>query len=177
VAIGLNDIVGRMWGLLRDACMAGDLGRVEAGDEPERQQSPVIGLHVGQRSLQIDQTDRVGRIAAGVLVQGVGDVDDRTTSLASDHLAGLVGRDGDQPRTHLLGVPQCVQSAPRDRPCRLDGVAGRLGITADDERDAGHGDAMLRDELRESRLVALGGEADRVRQKRCVLHGDTRHMR
>ena len=139
--------------------------------------SPVVGLHVGQGALQIDQADRVGRIATGVPVQRVGDVDDRTTSLAADHLAGLVGRDGDQPRTHLVGVAQRVQSAPRDRPGRLDGVAGRLGIAADDVCDAGHRHAMLRDELRERRLVTLGGEADRGRQKRCVLHGETRHVR
>ena len=97
--------------------------------------------------------------------------------MTADHLARLVGRDGDQPRTHLVGVAQRVKAAPRDRPGRLDGVAGRLRIAADDVGDAGHRHAMLHDELRERRLVTRGCEADRGRQEWCVVHGETRHVR
>ena len=159
------------------AGVAGDLARVEAGDVSQCQQPAVVWLQVGQGALEIDQTDGVGSIAAGVLLERIGDVDHRTPSLRSDHLASLIGGDGDQPRAYLVGVAQRSQSTPGDRPRGLDRVAGRFRVPADDERHAGHGRTVLRDKPRESYLVTLSGEADRVRPNRCVLHGDTRHVR
>ena len=78
---------------------------------------------------------------------------------------------------HLVGVAQGAQPTPGDRPGGLDGVAGRLGIAADDERDASHRSAVLRDEAREGGLVTLGGETDGGGDGRCVVHGDVRHER
>jgi hypothetical protein len=70
-----------------------------------------------------------------------------------------------------------MQAPPSDRPGRLDGIAGRFGVAADDERDARHRDAVLGHQPRKSRLVTLGSEADRSDRDRCVLHGDARHVR
>ena len=87
----------------RPAGVAGDLARVEAGDVAKGQQPAVVGLQVCQRALQIDQADRLGGIATGVLLEHLGDVDDRTPSLRPHRLPSLVGGDGDEPGTHLSG--------------------------------------------------------------------------
>ena len=117
--------------------------RVEAGHEPECQEPSVVRAQSCQRALEIDKADDVGWVAAGVHVKHVGDVDDRATSLPAHRLASFVGSDGDEPGPHLIRVTQCRQSTPRDRPGCLDGVARRLGIAADDERDSRHGLAVL----------------------------------
>lgn len=157
--------------------MASDLGRIETGDKTEGQEPSVVGLEVCQGTLEIDQADDVAWIAASVLFRRVGDVDDGPPSLRSHDLASFVGRDGDQPGTNLFGVAQRVESTPGDRPGALYGVVGRFGIATDDERDAGHRGAMLRDEPREGCFVTLCGEADSCDQNRRVLHGDIRHVR
>ena len=46
--------------------MSGDLGRIESGHVAERDDRPVVRLEAVQGSLQVDEVDRVARVAATV---------------------------------------------------------------------------------------------------------------
>ena len=92
----------------RDAHVAGDLGRIEAGDEAQCEQLAVVWLQVRERTLEVDEIDRVGGIATSVVVDRVGQIDDRPPPGTAESLAGLVGGDRDQPCAHLSGIAQRV---------------------------------------------------------------------
>ena len=44
--------------------LGGDLGRIEAGDVAERDEAAVVGIEATQRTLEVDEVDGVGRVAA-----------------------------------------------------------------------------------------------------------------
>ena len=68
-----------------------------------------------------------------------GDLEHPTPTSATRQLPGLVDGDRDEPRSKALGIADRVQLPPGDRPGRLDGFLGELGVTArDDEADAAH---------------------------------------
>ena len=59
----------------------------------------------------------------------------------------------------------------------LDRVRRDRWIADDDEGDSGHRRVVLDDQLREGRLVALGGSPDRRLQLCRVAHGHIRHIK
>ena len=123
--------------------MARDLHGVEAGDEPKREQRPVLGLQADERAFQVDETDDVGRIRAAGRIVGRRQVHDPGAPPAPEGLARLVRGDGHEPWADLSGVAQRRQPPPGDRPRRLDGVLGHLDVADDDEGDPGHRGVVL----------------------------------
>ena len=115
--------------------MSGDLRRVEARDEKQGQELPVVRLQVRKRALEVDQLDRICRVATRGTIRRVRDVEDGPASLPTEGLTRFIGGDRDQPRPDLTRVAQRWEAPPGDRPCGLDGVARRIGVPTDDERD------------------------------------------
>jgi len=81
-------------------------------------------------------------------------------TLATNSLAGLVRGDRDEPCADLPGISDRADPAPCDRPSGLHGVARRLGVSADDERDPCHRCVVLGDQAGEGCLVPAGGALD-----------------
>src|SRR6185369_1974097 len=108
-----------------------DLGRVEAGHVTEGDQRPVVG---GQAPDCRDE-DVVGRLPerVGVIGLQIGELDrdDAVAAAPADELASLVGRDAHEPWPELVGIAEAAELAPDDRPGRLRGVLGQLGVAAD----------------------------------------------
>ena len=95
----------------------------------------------------------------------VGDLDleDRVTTLASEHLACLVGSDAHQPRPKAFWIPQGTHLPPRDRPSGLDGILGQVRIATDDVAEAGHVVVMSTHDARERVRITRR----RLRHGRC----------
>ena len=78
-----------------------------------------------------------------------------------------------------LGIADGVQLAPGDRPGRLDGLLGQLGVAArDDEADAAHVGVVGVHDAREGDLVAARGEAHQPCRgfARAARHGHHRRI-
>ena len=88
------------------------------------------------------------------------DLEHTTSSPAARELASLVDGDRDEPRPKAFGFADRVQLSPGDRPSRLDGFLGELGIAAgDDKADARHVRMVGVDDPGEGDLVAVHGTA------------------
>ena len=96
---------------------------------------------------------------------------------AAQQLARLVGRDGHEPRPHLVGLAQAADALPGLRPGDLRRLAGELDVAGDDVRRSYHRGVMLADEPRTGRLVAGSRLRDDRMLLRQVSHHQVRHGR
>ena len=93
--------------------MSGDLRRVEARDEKQGQELPVVRLQVRKRALEVDQLDRICRVATRGTIRRVRDVEDGPASLPTEGLTRFIGGDRDQPRPDLTSVGRRLQAIDR----------------------------------------------------------------
>ena len=81
-------------------------------------------------------------------------------TLTARESACLVGRDGREPRSETLRLPEGPQLAPGDRPGGRDRLVGDLDVAADEIGDPHHVVVMCCDDPSEGGLIAC----------RCVLN-------
>src|SRR5262245_19298285 len=118
-----------------------NLGRIEVGAEPERDQRSIVDRQSRERACEVD-AGRDGGLVGGPAGAGDalvrGDLAQRTAPGTTDDLPRLVGRDLEEPRAEACVLAMRAELPPGDRPRGLHGVLRAGGIAKDREGDTGH---------------------------------------
>lgn len=137
------------------------LGRVEAGDEPEREESSIVDGKSAKGAPEVDDGRALPEVVVPMPVDRIGNVDHDGAPLPTHLLASLVRRNCDEPRPDLGRLADAADPSPGDAPSGLDGVESHLAIAQDHVGNPRHHSVVFRDQSGKRRLIARRRASDR----------------